>query len=156
MIKIVLILLIAVTILGCQKTMNSTSQEEVKKKISFNEYGAEIAKTHHLNLLFTDNFTAKEKAFCLACTSNKLLTLQEGQILLRQVVADFLASLRQMDATREVVIEDIAIRITFFDEQVNRIPRPFLGQILLVDTMCYYYQKDEETPQLRLILKEKY
>ena len=53
-------------------------------------------------------------------------------------------------------INNIGLRIDFWDENVDRIMPPYLAQIIFEGGNFYYYEGDPETLELKLISKESY
>ncbi|MDB6081583.1 MAG: hypothetical protein JWO53_855 [Chlamydiia bacterium] len=54
----------------------------------------------------------------------------------------------------EVMISQAGLQVTFWDENMDRIQKPCVAQILIHDGICSYYEADPQTQKLQLIFKE--
>ena len=130
-------------------------------------FGKEIAEKYDLELLvhglgdIVDSHTTR---WAISWASEKKLELPEARKFLipilddfwkeistneaYQDVADYLHKTYPRTSVREIVPENIGIKISFWDKNVNRYPKPYLSQIKVADGKVYYYYADPVTHDL--------
>lgn len=123
-------------------------------------YAQDVAKTCGLHLLLVDNVTpSPDVSFCMAFTSTRPLILEEARAVSEGIVSNFQVWLSKNPAVgryrgfKRVNLNEIGLKISFWDKDMNRIPAPYVAEVVFADGQFYYFQKDDESERIRLILK---
>lgn len=147
--------------ISCQKYQGP--HDFVSMQCAIDAYGTQVANGCGMRLLLIDNVTpSPDTAFCMAFMSNRPLILEEAKVVSQTLVDNFLTWLRKNPSVSryknfsQVEITEIGLKISFWDKEMARLPSPYIAEILFTDNTFFYYQKDCETQELRLILKEPY
>ena len=57
---------------------------------------------------------------------------------------------------KPLTLQQVGIRIDYWDKDVNRPKHPYLAQILFVDSKFHYFEADPQTQELKLVFEESY
>ena len=152
---------------------NPEKPMEKKVRLSIERYGREIEKSHDLKLLLVGSVTNTHSEYCMFFTSDKEITLKQGQELAVSIVKDFLQMLLQNPvvkryanwaktyyisptSTYSPTLDTVGLKIAFWDHNTNRPKAPFLAEIMFENRTFYYYEADPKTQALRLVHTESY
>ena len=126
-------------------------------------YAQDVAKTCGLHLLLVDNVTpSPDVSFCMVFTSTRPLILEEARAVSEGIVSNFQVWLSKNPAvcryrsSKRVDLSEIGLKISFWDKDMNRIPMPYIAEVVFADGQFYYFQKDEVSERIRLVLKNRH
>ncbi|MBS0637169.1 MAG: hypothetical protein JSS12_06635 [Verrucomicrobia bacterium] len=168
-------LLICFLLLSCQRYESEIPIEREANKV-LTSYAQEVAIDTNLQLLSVKHVTSSMYVhYCMAFTSDKNITIAEGKKLIQPIVVNFLQKLNN-DPTIQAYGEfcergeiakqnhfalpprpaNTAVKIAFWNHEMDRPKAPYLAEILFQDGSYHYYEADPETQALKLVLEEPY
>jgi hypothetical protein len=142
-------------------------------------FGHEIAKQYGMKFHKVGSILESRFAYygLIFQDFHHLITLDEARIMATTVIENFWKKLqnnpvvlKNIEARNEEVIRyngktilpntaqfnDVALRIDFWDENVERPSSPYIAQIIFSEGLFYYYEADPKTQELKLVFKEPY
>ncbi len=148
------------------------TKEEIVMNKELECYGKTIAQEQNMQfLLIGDATDGRETVYCLTLRSEQPTRLNQGRILAANNVKNFIAMLRTSPTVKayvdhwrsedtnypeEVPLSKVGYKIVFWDKNIDRPMRPYLAEILFVDSTFYYFEADATTQQLYLVFSEPY
>ena len=159
-------------VIGCERHEKYTGAPEIRKLWwAMDEYASNYGKAKNMELLKLGNFTEGRRRinFGVWLRAYDPVSLEEGRILAAEFVQDYWNTFREHPFTEqclekvwkhgrehEVGLQNFAVKIAYWDLQVNRPPIPYVAEITFYDKTFNYYQADPKTQALRLIYQESY
>lgn len=170
------ILLVLSCLIGCcscgRAKYKSGWPEENAVSYAIDDFGVQEAKRYGLKMLFVGNVTDSwDVHYCVTFLCDRAMRLEEGKKLARPILDDFYQMLTKEPKVRRYALrylaykgdderprltDTVALKIAFWDKDVNRPKPPHLAQILFVNNTFYYYDADPHTQELRLMHQEPY
>ena len=157
---------------GCGSPKYHGTKDDIAKSYALERYGMRVAKEQNMQLLIVGNVTdCNEIDYCLTLRSFQKLNLNQGRILAANHMENFLKMLKSSPEVKEylvlchaellytpteVLVDNIAYKIAFWDENINRPEKPYLAEILFADKAFHYFQADPQTQALQLVFQEPY
>lgn len=136
--------------------------------------GKQLANEHNLKLILVAEELDKDVHWGLRFTSERTLTLDEGEALIAKLLIDFVKQVSQSKEASNVVAkwsnthekdrafkkEPFAsryffVRLAFWDKDVNRMPPPYLAQIEVAEDEVKFYYADPKTQRLAKPIEKK-
>ncbi|GAB4188065.1 MAG: hypothetical protein Tsb0015_07580 [Simkaniaceae bacterium] len=140
---------------ACQsKSLNYISRKE------FSRIGKELGEKYEMNFLYSTLgglVFSKNCLWALSLTSDKKMTLEEGEKLAAQLIKDLLEESKKTGVFKEYAQQSerhhfssnlFGFRLAFWDENVDRPDAPYLSQIRFADDHVYFYYADPKTKAL--------
>ena len=173
-----LFVVLTVTCLFLQ-SCNSSRYNGLEKQmhLSLDRYGNALAKKNNMKLLIVGDVTDARKtslifpSYCLSLFSKDKTTLDEGRVLAARLVEEFWDMLKQDVEVKkyaqvvhekmasfplDVPLEKVGYKISFWDQNIDRIQKPYLAEIHFYHKKFRYYVANEETQEVELIFEETY
>jgi len=131
----------------------------MKARASGGTFGRKMTKKYHLKLLGTGTGHIIDSSykcdFAFNYMDNRKINLEEARVLAKSLAQEF-SDLLFMDPVfatyreevnreyprhaRELAIDQIGFKISFWDENVDRPLHPYIAQIRFIEgDLCYYY-----------------
>ncbi len=160
------------------------TKEERKVSWVLDAYGNQVAKRYGMkfhregNFLDFDDPNENDVEYGLTFFSPHKLTLQEGRVFAAGLVADFFKKVNTDPGIRkywleykreynkkhswkkytaaEPVIQQLALKVGFWDANVERPQHPYLADIRFHNATFFYYEADPKTQALKLVYQEPY
>jgi hypothetical protein len=157
---------------SCKRNEKYTGPpEERQLRWAEDAYVSSYVKDKKMELIVLGDFTETKKRVYFGAWLRAYypMSLEQGRILAAEFVQDYWNTFKNHPLTKQYVekrlskrgihemeLQHFAVKIAYWDQQVNRPPIPYLADITFCDKTFNYYQADPETQALRLIYRESY
>lgn len=159
---------------SCKEKYGPGPECERNKNRVVAEYGEKIGKKYDMNLIrFRQVIRGTEisEKYGMSFISHKKITLEEGRVFALSLFNDF-SQMLETNPVIQTYIEEftkiiktspcdasqktISLKITYWDEQMDRRFPPYLAAIIFSEGKFNYYEADPKTQELHLVLSESY
>ena len=144
------------------------------------QYGKRVAKAKNMQFLIAGDVTDARSikpylhaTYCLSLASHEKQTLDEGRIFAATLVEDFWKMLQHEPEVKkyaEVVHNEVpnaiappyawlpcvGYKISYWDEEMNRMQKPYLAEMHFYRETFRYYFANPETQHVELVFEESY
>jgi hypothetical protein len=140
--------------------------------IALEKFGPAQAQSHDMKFLFVSNVSGDGFAdYSISYSSRKKLKLDEARKLGVSIVKEFYSMIQslpetaklaawikrsQTKATYTPTIDNICVKIGFWDGNVDRMMPPYIAEVFFFKGSFSYYQADPSTQTRVLVHQESY
>ncbi len=132
---------------------------------SHEKYGLQVAEKNQMQLLLVGSVNDVYSDYCMLFTSNKQMSLEQGKGLAVPIAKNYLEMILRDPSVKDYVANkrgkapqanNIGLKITFWDHNVDRPKPPYLAEIMLSKGVFHYYEAEPKTQSLKLVTSEPY
>lgn len=164
--------LITLCFISCEGKYHSGPEYERNKDQTIDDFGQKVEKKYNMELISVICvIEGASERYAMSFISNKKISLEEGRSTGLSLFDEFLEMLQKDDKVKTYVEESlkggtkrpvkpsgetISLKITYWDENVDRRFPPYLAAIIFSEERFNYYEANPKTQELRLVLSESY